>query len=71
MINLDNTFDNKEQEYNILDYWVNNKIIDCSSKENYVSRRKKPVINQNKSTNKSTNKSKNKSITKKKKTKKN
>lgn len=67
MINLDNTFDKKEQESNILDYWVNNKIIDCSSKENYVSGRKKPNIKQNKSTNKSTNKN----ITKKKKTKKN
>ena len=63
MINLDNTFDKKEQESNILDYWVNNKIIDCSSKENYISGRKKPIIKQNKSTNKN--------ITKKKKTKKN
>ena len=45
MLNLDNAFENKSNNKKLLDYWVNNKITDCSSKvQTKTSRRKKPQV---------------------------
>ena len=58
MLNLDNTFENKSNNKKLLDYWVNNKITDCSSKvQTKTSRRKKPQV-----TNQKTNIKKNKNV---------
>lgn len=54
MLNLDSTFDKSNNNSKLLDYWVNNKITDCSKVSTEKSRRKKPKV-----TNTKKNKSKN------------
>jgi hypothetical protein len=56
MLNLDNAFENKSNNGKLLDYWVNNKITDCSSKvHTKTSRRKKPQVTNQKTNNKKNN----------------
>ena len=50
MLNLDCSFDETNNKSLLLDYWVNNKITDCSKATNEKSRRKKPKVTKNKST---------------------
>lgn len=48
MLNLDCSFDETNNKSLLLDYWVSNKITDCSKVTNDNSRRKKPKITKNK-----------------------
>lgn len=48
MLNLDSTFDKSNNNSKLLDYWVNNKITDCSKVSTDKSRRKKPKVTKTK-----------------------
>ena len=63
MLNLECSFDETNNKSLLLDYWVNNKITDCSKVTNDNSRRKKPKVTKDKR-NKSTKRTKSTKSTK-------